>query len=577
MHTHTRARAHRDKPGIDIRSLDNQTTQIMDDNVPPPSSFASHPSSSSISSNATPEQPSNSDKEHGGWNRGKQLADAHRSAISHSLSRRWQDPQFRARITEGNKGKPPWNKGRSLSEETKEKMRLAKLNKPVTRSTRQKMSESHRGKAITATTRAILSSKHVGRPKSEDHKAAIASGQRRRLAAVRVLAAVEAVYSHQGNESDGEQNGGSGVKLSRAGKAALNQERSQALNAFKAELREFRALQDELSPWTEAFVERHGRKPTPADVQATGIEWLISRYKQYIMLRDRVFTETSVLRERLDRARNGTGSGSGGNGSRNGMGNSSLGRLGPTNANGPTVEAKSAMATRVSAAMQYKMKKDEEKKNAAGVSADGSPSAVPKTTPNGSPMLPLPSMAWSDTSPKVKAAMQAAMEYRKRKAEATKAKAVAAAVSAKSGWAEGRTVSSPCNPAVKTAPVENGSGGSSGLGAASCANTKTDANESVSMATNKAVPPPQQPKTNTSTSGTIDISTITTGATTTEVEVGAEGPACLLPAEVVRAQAAAHRAMIEVKQAEAEVRRALRLDGPEEGGGGEGIAASVPV
>ena len=34
----------------------------------------------------------------------------------------------------------------------------------------------------------------------------------------------------------------------------------------------------------------------------------------------------------------------------------------------------------------------------------------------------------------------------------------------------------------------------------------------------------------------------------------------MIPADIVRAHAAAHRAMKEVKHAEAEVRRALRLD-----------------
>ena len=44
---------------------------------------------------------------------------------------------------------------------------------------------------------------------------------------------------------------------------------STVLGSYKAELREFRALQEELEPWTEAFKEQHKRKPTLADVQAT--------------------------------------------------------------------------------------------------------------------------------------------------------------------------------------------------------------------------------------------------------------------------------------------------------------------
>ncbi len=44
---------------------------------------------------------------------------------------------------------------------------------------------------------------------------------------------------------------------------------STVLGGYKAELREFRALQEELQPWTDAFKEQHSRKPTLADVQAT--------------------------------------------------------------------------------------------------------------------------------------------------------------------------------------------------------------------------------------------------------------------------------------------------------------------
>lgn len=44
---------------------------------------------------------------------------------------------------------------------------------------------------------------------------------------------------------------------------------STVLGSYKAELREFRALQEELQPWTDAFKEEHQRKPTLADVQAT--------------------------------------------------------------------------------------------------------------------------------------------------------------------------------------------------------------------------------------------------------------------------------------------------------------------
>ena len=42
------------------------------------------------------------------------------------------------------------------------------------------------------------------------------------------------------------------------------------MTAYKAELREYRLLQEELGPWTQAFKAQHGRKPNLADVERTG-------------------------------------------------------------------------------------------------------------------------------------------------------------------------------------------------------------------------------------------------------------------------------------------------------------------
>ena len=44
---------------------------------------------------------------------------------------------------------------------------------------------------------------------------------------------------------------------------------STVLSTYKSELREFRALQEELEPWTEAFKAKHARKPCLADVEST--------------------------------------------------------------------------------------------------------------------------------------------------------------------------------------------------------------------------------------------------------------------------------------------------------------------
>ena len=43
------------------------------------------------------------------------------------------------------------------------------------------------------------------------------------------------------------------------------------LATYRNQLREYRALQEELTPWTHAFQERHGRKPRLSDVEHTGV------------------------------------------------------------------------------------------------------------------------------------------------------------------------------------------------------------------------------------------------------------------------------------------------------------------
>lgn len=46
--------------------------------------------------------------------------------------------------------------------------------------------------------------------------------------------------------------------------------RKQVLNSYMAELREYRTLKEELSPWTKAFNDQHKRKPRLSDVEDTG-------------------------------------------------------------------------------------------------------------------------------------------------------------------------------------------------------------------------------------------------------------------------------------------------------------------
>lgn len=55
----------------------------------------------------------------------------------------------------------------------------------------------------------------------------------------------------------------------------------QVLATYRNQLREYRALQEELTPWTEAFTQRHGRKPRLIDVERTG-EPLLCRHAPFV-------------------------------------------------------------------------------------------------------------------------------------------------------------------------------------------------------------------------------------------------------------------------------------------------------
>lgn len=295
--------------------------------------------------------------------------------LSQALKQKWKDAEHRASVSAKLKGIEPWNKGRTLSEETRRKMSEAKRNRTATKATRRRMSESHKGKTHTQETARQLSLQLTGQPKSSKHREQIAVGQRRRHAAARVLRAVEAVYEAQGvgsgtggtgcSAAGGDQSsvtakvteavasaaataaprsaklaaaaeapsppaapasamgasgglqssriaayrmasgrgqGGAAAGAGGKGKKQRRLSMAQILGEYKTELQEYRALQDELSPWSTAFLEKNGRKPGMQDVAATGIPWLITRYKQYVLLRDRLFTDTGTLRDRLANA-----------------------------------------------------------------------------------------------------------------------------------------------------------------------------------------------------------------------------------------------------------------------------------
>lgn len=319
--------------------------------------------------------------------------------VSEGMKKKWRDPEYREAVSSSLQGREAWNKGKSPSDETRKKMSEAKLNHVVSKDTRRKMSESHKGKTVDPKSAALVSEKLKGVPKSEEHKSKIAAAMRKRHAAIRVLNAVESVYDQE--SSDEFDN------LSNMGKRQVNSVRRQAtsqiLGEFKAELREYRSLQDELSPWSEAFVNRHGRKPTMADVERTGISWLVTRYKRYVLLRERLFTQTHLLRRKLDNAAN-TGLGGG------------TSYVEKQNANRKTLGEMSEQASKLQAAAQYKLNKASRDEEGDGNSSDKDDAITRQINGMG-----------SSTPSRVREALQSAVAYRKQKAEQTRMAALAAA------------------------------------------------------------------------------------------------------------------------------------------------------
>lgn len=78
--------------------------------------------------------------------------------------------ETRKKLSEIRKGKTPNNKGKTLSESTKEKMRQAKIGHTVSEETRRKMSEAKRGKKLSETHIQKLSESRKGKHRNEETK-----------------------------------------------------------------------------------------------------------------------------------------------------------------------------------------------------------------------------------------------------------------------------------------------------------------------------------------------------------------------------------------------------------------------
>lgn len=77
------------------------------------------------------------------WNKGKAWNEETKAKVSAGVTKLWQDPKYRQRMSDAHKGLAGNFAGKKHSPETIEKIRLAKIGKKLSIETRAKMSESH--------------------------------------------------------------------------------------------------------------------------------------------------------------------------------------------------------------------------------------------------------------------------------------------------------------------------------------------------------------------------------------------------------------------------------------------------
>ncbi len=87
------------------------------------------------------------------------------------------DEKTAARLRSYNNGRASWNKGKSWSKESKEKMRVAKLGKKASLQTKEKMSIVHKGKSHTKETILKMSQIKKGKKFSKEHKAKLSKAR----------------------------------------------------------------------------------------------------------------------------------------------------------------------------------------------------------------------------------------------------------------------------------------------------------------------------------------------------------------------------------------------------------------
>lgn len=97
------------------------------------------------------------------WNKGKTLSEEFRQKMSKSQKGKHLSGETRKKISEAGKGRTPWNRGKQLSEEIRNKMSESHKDKHRSEEHRQKLSESNKGKCRSMETRKKIAEANKGK------------------------------------------------------------------------------------------------------------------------------------------------------------------------------------------------------------------------------------------------------------------------------------------------------------------------------------------------------------------------------------------------------------------------------
>lgn len=96
--------------------------------------------------------------------------------MSEALKKKWQEPEFRRKISLARIGRIPWNKDKYLSKEHRRKIGLSNKGKRRSEEAKKKMGVVHKGKSLSEKHKRKISLTLTGKKLSEEHKRRISMG-----------------------------------------------------------------------------------------------------------------------------------------------------------------------------------------------------------------------------------------------------------------------------------------------------------------------------------------------------------------------------------------------------------------